>query len=115
MKDKYQNQKISGMFIIFTLSCIALFAQGIVLVKFYLYDGSAVLPHLCTEELIDSQSLYCYIPWGKWAGSTVTLIVVFLSIVKFWKINKNWWYIILPILVILASMLVFATTPIIHP
>ncbi|MDH5631141.1 MAG: hypothetical protein OEY96_13395 [Gammaproteobacteria bacterium] len=114
MKDNYNNQKIPGMLFIFILSCVTLFFQGIVIVKFYNYDGSEVFSHLCSSELINSQSLSCYFSWGKWVGAFITLITVFFSRVKFWKSNKNWWYVILPILVISTSILVFATTPIIY-
>ena len=69
----------------------------------------------CTGSDVDRQ-IYCFVPW--WVsviGTTINLIAVVVSLIRYRHLPKKWWYVFLPIVTTIAMSVALVTVPIVYP
>jgi hypothetical protein len=94
-----------------SFSFIALAIQAVPCIHFYQYGGKDFFLMLCNDYDIVR---FCLIPWwGIGVIPCFTLSLIVYSIIKFKVLDRRWWFIFLPISVILLTVVTCFTVPII--
>jgi hypothetical protein len=98
--------------LVFSLMLLAV--QMASCVNFYQYHGDDLLPVLCGGDAINAR--FCWMPWrgAAWTAPCLTAIFVAYSMARFKALGRKWWVFYLPAWVMLLTVFMAMTVPVVY-